>query len=423
MTINIYAPTSQDTLSPDEMRLYHLIMDYRADNGLAAIPLSADLTLVAGRHTLDTTQNIWAAGLELPEGANTHSWSDAPYFSDHRDPSVMWEAPARLGTDYPGFGFEISGAGYRNIEAALVGWQTSAGHNAVILNQGIWAPSDWNAIGIGVETNATPGGGGFGNFGGRIYHVWFGREVDDDVPTTLGTNAGETIMGTRFDDAVLGQGGHDNITGGDGDDLIEGGDGSDTINGGNGDDMLTGGSSENDLRDVIYGGAGDDIIDGGYGNDELRGDAGNDVIAGGFGADTVIGGVGNDTVTGSALGDLLFGGDGNDFINGGFGFDRVNGGAGADRFFHLGVADHGSDWIQDFSRAQGDVLVFGDSAATRDQFQINAAVTAGAGEADVAEAFVVYRPTGQIIWALVDGMGQEAINLQIGNGETFDVMG
>jgi len=41
---------------------------------------------------------------------------------------------------------------------------------------------------------------------------------------------------------------------------------------------------------------------------------------------------------------------------------------------------------------------------------------------DIGEAFVIFRPTGQIIWALADGKGQDAINLQIGN-ETFDLTG
>ena len=70
---------------------------------------------------------------------------------------------------------------------------------------------------------------------------------------------------------------------------------------------------------------------------------------------TVIGGVGDDVLTGSALSDEIFGGDGNDFVNGGFGHDRVNGGDDGDRFFHIGVADHGSDWIQDYDAAEGDV--------------------------------------------------------------------
>lgn len=203
---------------------------------------------------------------------------------------------------------------------------------------------------------------------------------------------------------------------------LEGGNGTDTLNGGAGDDTLVGGSSSEDLRDVIYGGTGNDMIDGGYGNDELRGDAGADNIAGGFGADTVIGGTGADTLTGSAWSDALFGGDGDDFLNGGFGSDRLNGGTGGDRFFHLGIANHGSDWIQDYAATEGDVLVFGDTSATIDQFQVNFTETPGAGAGGTEEAFVIYRPSGQIIWALVDGADQDAMILRL-NGMEYDLLG
>ena len=212
----------------------------------------------------------------------------------------------------------------------------------------------------------------------------------------------------------------------DGDDTSNGGDGNDTLIGGEGNDLLIGGDSENDLRDVIYGGAGNDNIDGGYGNDELRGDAGNDSIAGGFGADTVIGGTGDDTLTGSAFGDQIFGGAGDDFINGGFGVDLLNGGADADRFFHIGIADHGSDWVQDYDSVEGDVLHFGIATAAASQFQVNTTHTATAagersGDDNVEEAFVIYRPTGQILWALVDGAGQSEITLQIA-GVNYDLL-
>jgi hypothetical protein len=39
----------------------------------------------------------------------------------------------------------------------------------------------------------------------------------------------------------------------------------------------------------------------------------------------------------------------------------------------------------------------------------------------VDEAFVIYRPTGQILWALVDGEAQGAIVLDIG-GQVFDLL-
>ncbi|WP_371157975.1 Calx-beta domain-containing protein [Jannaschia sp. 2305UL9-9] len=241
-----------------------------------------------------------------------------------------------------------------------------------------------------------------------------------------GNGGNDTISGLNGDDTLSGNEGNDLVSGGEGNDVLSGDDGNDTLNGGNGadriaggtgDDLIIGGTSDTDLRDVVFGGAGNDTIDGGYGNDELRGDAGNDNIAGGFGADTVIGGTGNDTLTGSAFGDEIFGGDGMDFVNGGFGSDRVNGGDGADLFFHLGIRDHGSDWIQDYSATEGDVLVFG-GAATAADFQINRAFTASAGDAGTEEAFVIYRPTGQIIWALVDGMAEDSITLRVGGVDT-----
>lgn len=243
---------------------------------------------------------------------------------------------------------------------------------------------------------------------------------DLETQQFVGTPGPDELFGTSLGESISGLAGNDIIVAGDGNDTIEGGDGVDTIIAGNGDDVVTGGASLNDLRDVIYGGAGDDNIDGGYGNDELRGDAGNDSIAGGFGVDTVIGGTGNDVMTGSAFSDLVFGGDGNDFVNGGFGSDRINGGDGADRFFHIGIADHGSDWIQDFSHTDGDVMVYG-GTATIDQFQVNVANTANAGDAGIDEALVIYRPTGQILWALVDGMQNNELTIRI-NGADFDLL-
>ncbi len=225
----------------------------------------------------------------------------------------------------------------------------------------------------------------------------------------------DTLLGQNGVDIFEGRGGNDSMNGHAGDDRLYGEDGADTLIGEDGNDTLIGGSSEADLRDLIYGGNGADDIDGGYGNDELRGDAGNDTMVGGFGADTVLGGDDDDSLTGQAWGDLLFGGNGDDFINGGYGYDRVNGGDGADAFFHLGVAGHGSDWIQDYDAAEGDYLQYGGSGASLDQFRVNYGNTDGAGSADVDEAFVIYQPTGQILWALVDGGGQEQINVMIGS--------
>ncbi|ETX26724.1 hypothetical protein RISW2_20545 [Roseivivax isoporae LMG 25204] len=175
---------------------------------------------------------------------------------------------------------------------------------------------------------------------------------------------------------------------------------------------------------MIYAGAGNDSVEAGHGNDLVFGQDGNDTIAGGFGVDQLQGQNGNDVITGSAFSDLVFGGAGDDFVNGGFGFDRINGGTGADRFFHAGAEGHGSDWIQDYNAAEGDVLLFGDSSASVSDFVLRTNHTASpdgerAGDDEVQEAFVNYR--GQTFWALVDGDGQSSINLQIG-GEVFDLL-
>ncbi len=236
-----------------------------------------------------------------------------------------------------------------------------------------------------------------------------------------GTAGPDTLDGGAGDDLLRGLSGNDVLRGADGADWLDGGDGSDTVNGGAGNDTLRGGLSEADLRDVIFGGDGADDIDAGHGNDQVYGGAGNDTIAGGFGADELIGQEGNDLITGGAFSDAIFGGDGDDFLNGGFGGDRLNGGAGADRFFHLGIFDHGSDWVQDYRSTDGDLLVWGGPVTARaTEFQVNFTETANAGVSGVAEAFVIHRPTGQILWALVDGEAETAIRLRIG-AVTYDL--
>lgn len=281
--------------------------------------------------------------------------------------------------------------------------------------------------------------------GGRGSDDLFGDDGDDSISgnddndTVRGGFGNDSLSGDDGDDSLSGDDGDDDISGGlgnddlsggsgknrllgdDGDDTLSGGDDTDTLNGGNDDDRIIGGLSESDLRDLIFAGSGNDNVDGGYGNDDINGMDGDDTMVGGFGADREVGGAGRDVISGGALSDLLFGNDGDDFINGGFGFDRVNGGAGADKFFHQGIAGHGSDWIQDIEDV--DVLFFGQAGATIDQFQVNVANTAGAGDAGVDELFVIYKPTGQIVWALVDGADNAAIDLQIaGSADIYNLM-
>ena len=270
------------------------------------------------------------------------------------------------------------------------------------------------------------GTGDFGRLGLSVDPIKMtGTDGDDNL---MGDENNDTLSGGAGNNSLNGFGGNDVLRGGDGDDTLNGGDGKDTLNGGEGDDEINGGESANDQGDTIYSGGGHDTVYAGYGNDLVYGQDGDDVIIGGFGSDNLQGQQGDDTITGSALSDMIFGGDGNDFINGGFGHDRLNGGAGADKFYHLGIDGHGSDWVQDYSAAEGDVLVFGQSGATADEFQINFGHTSNSdgersGDDNIAEAFVIYKPTGEIIWALVDGAGQNEINLNFSeSSDVFDLM-
>ncbi|MEQ9694052.1 calcium-binding protein [Shimia sp. SDUM112013] len=245
---------------------------------------------------------------------------------------------------------------------------------------------------------------------------------------TLNLDPAVDLTGGAGSDRLQGGNNNDRLSGGGGNDMIYGGDGADQIDGDDGNDLIIAGATSADRSDTIYGGAGDDTIDAGYGNDSVYGMDGNDSIVGGFGADFLAGQNGHDTITGAALGDILFGNAGDDFLNGGWGHDRVNGGDGADRFFHIGIFDHGSDWIQDYDATEGDVLEFGIASATAAQFQVNFAHTSDAsgeraGDDTLTEAFVIYRPTGQIIWALVDGAGQSSLNWTVmDSNDVYDLL-
>ena len=341
----------------------------------------------------------------LPEAPDHDSGSNTPFFSLNA-------------LDNGGFivGYNIQGSSEREVYA----FQTYDADGLPVAHATyVYTLADANAGAAGTQANTLLNldGSGLIISEGASNARLFSAPVPDAPP------AAEPVIatGTEGNDLLEGDEGDDRLDGAGGNDTLLGRDGADTLIGGEGDDILVGGATAADLRDVIYAGAGNDSVDGGAGNDDLWGGTGADTMAGGFGVDTIRGQDGDDVLTGGAFSDLIFGGDGFDFINGGFGSDRVNGGDGADRFFHVGVAGHGSDWIQDFSHAEGDRLVWGGGAASASQFQVNIATTPGAGDAGTDEAFVIYRPTGQILWALVDGAGEGSIELQIG-GQVVDLI-
>ncbi len=152
----------------------------------------------------------------------------------------------------------------------------------------------------------------------------------------------------------------------------------------------------------------------------LNGTGEDDLIRGGRQGDVFVGNGGNDTISGQAGSDDISGGAGDDFLNGGWGHDSLTGGAGADRFYHAGHAGHGSDWLMDFSSDQSDMLLFG-AVADASRFQVNFATTPDKGDDGSQEAFVIWRPTGTILFAIADGADLDEIWLESDSG-TFDLL-
>lgn len=259
-------------------------------------------------------------------------------------------------------------------------------------------------------------------FGGDGNDAIAGGVDNDELHGDAGN---DTLFGGDQNDWLFGGAGNDWLDGGRHADRLDGGEGDDYLNGGAGNDQLIGGWGRDTLEggegaDRIFGWAGNDILSGGAGDDFLRGDNGYDRLDGGAGNDLLYGGNGGDALLGGAGWDRLFGGDGNDFLNGAMGNDVLTGGSGADRFYHTGLVSFGSDQVRDYSAAEGDVLVFSRATATADQFDLRF-VNGGAGDASVAEAYVIYTPTGQALWRLVDGAAQDHIWLSIG-GHNYDLM-
>ena len=153
--------------SSNAIELISLVNAYRAENSLPAIPASPSLCLVGDTHANDIVDNAPNA----PANCNLHSWSDQGswtaccYTADHAQAQCMWDKPREL-TTYTGNGYENSAASGGTITPtqALNLWKNSSGHNAVILNEGIWANQNWQALGAGFKNGQA--------------NLWFGSSVD-----------------------------------------------------------------------------------------------------------------------------------------------------------------------------------------------------------------------------------------------------
>ncbi len=111
--------------------LIALVNAYRVNNGLQVVYASGALTAAAA----------WMAGDMAAKNYIAHVSTDG------RSPTQRMSAFGYPATSmYTG---EDLGAGYPTAGAVLAGWQTSAAHNAVLLNP------NYNAVGIGLVYNAS----------------------------------------------------------------------------------------------------------------------------------------------------------------------------------------------------------------------------------------------------------------------------
>ncbi len=183
-------PTPGSCLTADEQTLVQLINDYRAQNGLSAIPASKSLCQVAQSHVVDLETNNPDSGTDSRGMAcNTHSWSDQGawtpvcYTNDHQYANGMWDKPEEITNGiYTSPGYEIayggSGGFVATPQGALNGWKSSQPHNEVLLNKGIWVDNNWRAMGVGLY--------------GSYAVVWFGELTDPQGTIAACSNANPT---------------------------------------------------------------------------------------------------------------------------------------------------------------------------------------------------------------------------------------
>jgi hypothetical protein len=156
ITITAFQTNNYVSPTPEELKLYSLINQYRLKNHLPSIPLSPKLMKVAHAHCRD----LYCCYDESNTACNPHSWSGngnwtkVCYTEDHAEAEKMWSKPAEI-AGYESSGYEIVHShdpkdDACNAVCALNGWKSSPGHNSVIMNKGMWKNLKWKAIGVGI---------------------------------------------------------------------------------------------------------------------------------------------------------------------------------------------------------------------------------------------------------------------------------
>jgi Ca2+-binding RTX toxin-like protein len=312
MAYDFRTDTTGDEISLDEARFVELLNDYRTANGVAEVRFSARLSAAGNRHAQDAEAHGYTAH-DFSDGSDSGDFYNREFLVDdgygtYHDGNYWGAWENALSVNGP----------YLTADLALVRWQSSAPHDAAMLDPVV------TEVGIGMTSSKA-----FLVFGGGVTAAFTGPVSE------IGASDAETIEGSSYVDQVTAAGGNDVVSGAAGADILYGNAGADVLYG-------------NLDADTLYGGQDGDTIYGGQSADAVYGNLGADVMYGNLEADVLFGGQGNDT---------LYGGQGDDTLKGNAGDDLLLGNKGVDRFEFSGG---GNDTIQGFDGAGGDRLALND---------------------------------------------------------------
>ncbi len=160
--------STKPATADEQWRFADSINTYRVARRLPRITVSASLMAVARTHLEDLEQRYRRGTLcNMHSWSNAGNWSGCCYTPDHANAACMWNKPDEItGGRYGAPGYEIV-AHYTDPitpARALLIWQESPAHLAMLLNTQQWAQHPWQAMGAAI--------------GHHYAVVWFGEEPD-----------------------------------------------------------------------------------------------------------------------------------------------------------------------------------------------------------------------------------------------------
>jgi len=160
-------------LTKDEYRLYTMINEYRAKNGIGIIPVSRSLCYVAKVHARDLYMNNPDTSFcSLNSWSDKGEWTACCHSRYTPSPVCIVNKPKEL-TKYPGEGHEIAywDSEQLNPDTIMDFWKSVEVTRELLLNEKKWSFFSWKAIGVGMYKGYAC--------------VWVGDMLDTEPEPTL----------------------------------------------------------------------------------------------------------------------------------------------------------------------------------------------------------------------------------------------